>query len=75
MNRIMTRVGTAIGLVVHLLMLGVGSTPAWAQEGPQQDTQQADWVLSYALVIVCIGLGVFVVCRPGRRGHPLRRRE
>ena len=35
-----------------------------AQDGGE--TKEA-WVLPYALVILLVGLGLFVVCRPSRR--------
>ena len=39
-------------------------TPAFAQEAAE--TKEA-WVVPYVLVILLVGLGLFVVCRPSRR--------
>jgi len=43
-----------------------------AQAGPSEGSQPAGipgsiWVLPYIVVLLCVGLGVFVVCSPTRR--------
>ena len=76
MGRFITLMGNAIRLLGLALFLLVDSTPAWAAaQRPVAESAgtQADWVLSYALVILSIGLGVFAVSRPGRRGKDVRR--
>ena len=39
--------------------------PALAQQAGAES--QESWVTSYALVILCVGLALFVICRPSRR--------
>lgn len=41
------------------------SVPAWAQDQPERP--KPSWVMSYLLVMVCVGLGLFVVCRGSKR--------
>lgn len=41
------------------------STPVWAQDEPEKP--QPSWVMSYLLVTLCVGLGLFVVCRGTKR--------
>ena len=41
------------------------SAPAWAQE--QRERPKPSWVMSYLLVMICVGLGLFVVCRGSKR--------
>ena len=72
MSRFLVRVRTALPRLAWLPVFLSLSTPVWAQQIPQEGVQ-ANWVLSYALVILCLGLGVFVVCRPGRRSQDIRR--
>jgi hypothetical protein len=52
-----------------LLSLLVYATAAWAQQTPPADPadDKGSWVLSYALVILGIALGLMAVCRPGNR--------
>lgn len=40
------------------------ATPAWAQE---PEAPKPSWVMSYVLVTVCVGLGLFMVCRGTKR--------
>lgn len=39
----------------------------WAQGLDEPEQPEASWVLSYVLVAICVGLGLFAVCRTGRR--------
>ena len=39
----------------------------WAQAPGEPEKPEASWVLSYVLVVFCVGLGLFAVCRTGRR--------
>ncbi len=48
-------------VLVTLLM----ATPVWAQEAPEKP--KPSWVMSYVLVVVCVGLGLFAVCRGTKR--------
>ena len=47
------------------------ATPAQAQETTPGD--QSSWVTNYALVILCVGLALFVICRPSRREKKVRK--
>ena len=49
-----------------LLPLCMAAT-VWAQDANQPEKPQASWVLSYVLIVFGVGLGLFVVCRTGRR--------
>ncbi|HBO43297.1 MAG TPA: hypothetical protein DD670_05070 [Planctomycetaceae bacterium] len=49
--------------------------PAWAQQAAQAKEESrgaGPWVLPYALVILCIGLGMMVLCRTSRRSDRAR---
>ena len=44
--------------------------PAWAQDdakGPQENS----WALAYVLVLLGVGLGLMILCRPGKRSSEL----
>lgn len=45
----------------------------WAQAPTtnEPDTKEA-WVISYALVILSVGVGLYVVCRPARRNKTVK---
>ena len=45
--------------------------PLWAQVGAEEEPQES-WVTGYALVILSVGLGLFVVCRPGKRSKKVK---
>ena len=49
------------------------ATPALAQQGGA--TSEESWVTSYALVILCVGLGLFVICRPSRRDKRVKKEK
>ena len=61
----------ATWLVLALTVWLVQSHLLWAQEGQEQAASKASggaaYVAPYALVILCVALGVFVVCNPTRR--------
>ena len=44
-----------------------GWTQASAQVPGEGDVKKDAWVISYAVVIVCIALGVFIISKPARR--------
>jgi hypothetical protein len=73
MTRILARIRRAPHYVGMSLWVLAGAAPAWGQQGPVDQGAQEDWVLSYALVILCVGLGAFAVCRPARRSSDVRR--
>ena len=39
--------------------------PVWAQTEPEKP--KPSWVMSYLLVTLCVGLGLFAVCRGTKR--------
>ena len=47
------------------------ATPALAQQAGAES--QESWVTSYALVILCVGLALFVICRPSRRDKKVQK--
>ena len=50
-------------------------TPVWAQQAGQAKEESSGagpWVLPYTLVILCIGLGMLVLCRTARRSDRAR---
>ncbi|HEY6565080.1 MAG TPA: hypothetical protein VIY86_11320 [Pirellulaceae bacterium] len=43
------------------------SSRLWAQEAlPVEESKEA-WVVSYALVMLCVALGIFIITRSGKR--------
>jgi hypothetical protein len=54
---------------VALLVTLVNVTAALAQQKPAEapPADKGSWVLSYALVILAVALGLMAVCRPGSR--------
>jgi hypothetical protein len=75
----MRSIRTALGRLAYhaqilVALLAIG-TSARAQQAPTGPTTQGepDWVISYTLVSLCIALGLFVVCRMGKRSHEIRR--
>ena len=69
MLRLARFIRLATFFVVASLMM-VQHVAAQAQGG-DKETQEA-WVVSYALVILSVGLGLFVICRPGRRSKKVK---
>ena len=69
MHRLARLVRLASFFVVASLV-AVQQVAAQAQGG-EEETQEA-WVVSYALVILSVGLGLFVICRPGRRSKKVK---
>ena len=49
-----------------LTILLVTAVPLWAQEEAAEDEVQV-WVLSYAIMLVFLGLTLFILLRPTRR--------
>ena len=62
-------VGVRLAWLTPVLFATAGAS---APVSPESATQE-DWVMSYALVIICVGLAAFVVCRPGHRSQDIRR--
>ena len=56
--------------LVCVVWLGQASW-LWAQTSNEPETKEA-WVISYALVILSVGLGLYVVCRPSRRNKQVK---
>jgi len=58
-------------VVAHCLIV---QGPVWAQQSGQvkEETGAGPWVAPYALVILCVGLGMLVVCRTSRRSERAR---
>ena len=54
-----------------LLVLLSTATPLRAQDATQ-DQGGEDWVFSYALVGLSIGLGLFIICRMGKRSQEIK---
>ena len=52
-----------------LLLVWLAPLIAFAQEAEEEAEPKA-YVLGYALLGLCVGLGVFVVVRPGKRRFP-----
>lgn len=51
-----------------ILPVMILTAPAWAQKKDEADAgPQENYVLSYALLILCAALGLFPVCRPSNR--------
>ncbi len=40
---------------------------AWAQQGGISERKASPWVMPYALVLLGIGLGLLILCKPSRR--------
>lgn len=51
-----------------LLMTAICTTPALAQKKPPaEEGPKEAWVISYAIILLCVGGSLFGVLRPGRR--------
>ncbi len=77
MKNVLTTLGClAYHAAILLSLLAIG-TPASSQQAPTDPTSQGgpDWVISYTLVSLCIALGLFVVCRMGKRSQEVRRTQ
>ncbi len=47
-----------------------------AQAAEKEEEEAKSWVMSYILIVLTVGLGLFVVVRMGRRRNPkIRRRD
>jgi hypothetical protein len=69
MNRFRYRL---IGCSMFLAAVVCHAGQLWAQAAGTEPETQAAWVVSYALVILSVGLGLFVICRPGRRNKKVK---
>ena len=51
------------------------AAPAAAQKkkGQEEEKPAPQWVISYALIVMGVGLGLAVVCRPSRRNKEVKR--
>lgn len=63
MQRILRR--AAVALSAMIIQLGVSSA-AWAQEAAASSDQKS-YVMPYFVVVLAVGLGTFLVCRPVNR--------
>jgi hypothetical protein len=61
----MRRLTTAI--VGLLSTLSIFSSTLLAQIEPEVVESKEAWVVSYALVVLSIGLGVYIISKPARR--------
>ena len=43
------------------------TVPLWAQESTAADVETQEWVLSYALMLLFLGLTLLILLRPTRR--------
>lgn len=50
-----------------VIVCSILSDFAWGQQGGDGAGGKATWVLSYALVVLCIGLSVYIISKPARR--------
>ncbi len=75
----MSRLATRLRLALSVIFLGgVWLTPliALAQVAAEgEEKAPKSYVLGYALTILCVGLGLFVVVRPGKRRYPKIKRK
>jgi hypothetical protein len=63
-----------VGRIAWYSLLVVSSTPQVAlAQGDGDGGAGADWVKSYFLVLLCVGLGLLIICRPGKRGKEVKR--
>jgi len=55
-------------LLAAACWLAIGSQ-AWAQQGGGGDSGRgaSPWVMPYALVLLGVGLGLLILCKPSRR--------
>jgi hypothetical protein len=68
----------APGLLATLFVWLVAWQPLLAQEpatAGEEETEGRSWVLGYSLVVLCVGLGLFVVVRMGKRKTKKIRRK
>ena len=50
-----------------------GTAALWAKQVEEEaEGPKASWTMSYILVVLAIGLGLVVICRPGRRSASIR---
>ncbi|MCA9262485.1 MAG: hypothetical protein KDA60_01505 [Planctomycetales bacterium] len=54
-----------------VISLMCSATPLLAQSDEAIPEKKVRYVISYVLVILCVGLGLYVVCRPGKRGRDI----
>jgi hypothetical protein len=67
MNSWLVNSGFSLRAAAYSLLVALAlSTPAWAQDGAPE-RPKASWVMSYVFVFVCVGLGLFMVCRGTKR--------
>lgn len=62
----------AVFMVVVLMQALVFTSAAWAQAAEEAEPAGKNWVMSYLLVVLSIGLGLTVVCRMGMRHKDIR---
>ncbi|MBW3598619.1 MAG: hypothetical protein KY475_15270 [Planctomycetes bacterium] len=73
-HRLLHRFGKTLRLVwaaAFLVVVWLAPIVARAQEAAAEKEEEAkSYVLGYALLTICVGLGIFVVVRPGKRRFP-----
>ena len=67
MNRIRAIWHHILLAIVAVACWALSPGVAWAQEGTEGSGSYTSYTLSYMLVILCIALGMLVVCRSSRR--------
>lgn len=66
----------AVMAVVYSLALGLlAPNLVWAQPPGAEPPEEKNWGLQYLLVLIMVGVGVFVVCRPAGRKDDLPRQS
>lgn len=49
---------------------------AWAQRGmPEKEEEEKNWGIPYLLVLIMIGAGIMMVCRPSGRKDDVDKRQ
>ena len=56
----------------YALSLGVFLSTPQVVLAQDEAPSAPDWVQSYFLVFLCVGLGLLVICRPGKRGKEVK---
>lgn len=46
-----------------------------AQGGKDEEEKTKSWVVPYALVVSCVGLGLLAICRPSQRQEDLPHKD
>ena len=71
MKSIQTLLRDTTTRLAGLLVMLSTATPLRAQDSAQDEGGE-DWVFSYAIVGLSIGLGLFIICRMGKRSQEIK---